>query len=143
MSNDEMSLPSGYSPIVQTRQWVVKEEGSVLQATILARTPRTKDEDDDGDFFYELLLERECKVTVKVNNEKQTQIAKVGSIVCIDEFAANNGWKHLTPVGNSGHSVWLKFVKRDLIAGTNKTIWRTEQGSQPRKNVKEVDNIPF
>lgn len=142
-----MDMPEGFKEVTQTRLWVVKEEGAILQGVILQRVQRKDQTKETGySYYYELRLARECKTTTadeEDGKKKIEVIASAGQIVCIDEFAANGNWQHQIPVAGKATEVWMKFIRKDKLDGL-KTMWKVKQG-QRHVNIRDLkdDSIPF
>lgn len=142
-----MELPDGYTEVIQTRMWAVKEEGAILMGIPIGRIKKAPNARDDKEqWFYEFLLERPAKVVTGGGGNEEKMVAKVGDIICVDEFAAVANWRHLLPDdGGSGHSVWLKFISKEKL-DHGRNMWKTAQGKKPVKGVKrstQTDDIPF
>jgi hypothetical protein len=142
-----MELPAGYTEVVQTRMWAVKEEGIIILGIPIGRIKKSSSmRADQEQWFYEFVLERPTKVVTGSGDNETKFVAKVGDIICIDEFAAVANWRHLLPDDNgNGHSVWLKFLGKEKL-DQGRTMWKTSQGKKPVKGVKrstQTDDIPF
>lgn len=144
-------VPEGYTKVSNARLWFVKEEGAILQGIILNRIKRKDPTKESGEaFYYELLCQRDCKASTadeEDNKKKVEVIARVGQIICIDEFASNGMWQHSLPIDGTGTSVWMKFIRKDKLDGL-KTMWKTQQAHKQvkMKNVREEiggGDIPF
>lgn len=149
-SSTDMDMPEGFTPVQQTRLWFMKEEGAILHGVILSRVERKDSNKAEGvSYFYEVRAVRECKTTTADEDDgakKVEFIAQPGQIICIDEFAGNGNWKHQLPAGGKGTEVWMKFIRKDKIPGTNKSMWKVKPGFKVIRmaDVKvNEDVIPF
>jgi hypothetical protein len=143
-----MEMPEGFTKVQQTRLWAIKEEGAILHGIILTRNEKKESlRPGEKAYFYEIRLLREAKVstTDEEDNKKKIEIvAKVGQIVCVDEFAGNISWKHQLPAAGKGTEFWMKFIRKDKLEGI-KTMWKVDLGFRPvnMRDTAEEEHIPF
>ena len=142
MSEEKVNVPDGFDINAGRTMgdgWMKKEKGNVCQGKLLGRFGLP----DDDRFFYQVLLNKPCKVLSGKGEETKEVVLEAGQIANVDESKALEGLSKYTKLMDYGgvYEAWIMYGDKIKLDGGN-TFWPVVNG--PRvKQLKAPKDVPF
>ena len=150
--SEESDLPAGFDPVNSSRGdgWYHPESGAEIYGELLGRFKKKKSLDPNKDaFLYQILLEKPCPATKKVEEETTEVELEPGDVINVDEKSALEGLAALCDTGKR-YRVFIQAQDKVKIPGTAQSFWNFRVGKQeiiPGKNEPTIrprnSDIPF